>query len=289
MAGTTGTGSTSLSPPLSTPHLSLTARVFLVTGGTQGLGLAIARLLKEQGAAGIVLISRSKDKAAQACKELDGNGCHCVWIKADLAQAEEASSVVTKAVEAMKTVGPISGLVNAAATTARGNLFTTTAPDFDFQMAVNVRAPFLLTQDVSKHMIDYKVECGSIVNIASVASTGGAPFIMAYSIAKAALVALTKNNAAQLAPHKIRVNAINMGWCLTDNENALQQVQSGSDWAQSADASVPLGRILRPTDVAASVVFLLSGASAMMTGTIMDLHPEFASGMLSNSADENQR
>jgi NAD(P)-dependent dehydrogenase (short-subunit alcohol dehydrogenase family) len=164
-------------PPLSMPHLGVTGRVFVITGGTQGLGLAIARLLKGQGAAGLILVSRSQDKGKQACDELSSENCHCDWIKADLAQADEASSIIPKAVEAMKDVGPISGVVNAAATTARGNLMTTTAQDFDMQMAVNVRAPFLITQAAAKVMTK-----GSIVNIASVAAHGGAPFIMAYSV-----------------------------------------------------------------------------------------------------------
>lgn len=113
-------------------------------------------------------------------------------------------------------------------------------------------------------------------------------FYINYST-EAALVALTKNNAAEL-PH-IRVNAINMGWCLTDNEDVVQQTEhlAGSDWVRHADASVPLGRILRPQDVAATVGFLLSDASAMMTGAILDLHPEYANGMLSRSANPNER
>jgi NAD(P)-dependent dehydrogenase (short-subunit alcohol dehydrogenase family) len=263
--------------------------VFVITGGTQGLGLAIARLLKARGAAGLVLISRSKDKGLSACTELDGPSCTCVWVHADLSLADDASAVIPRAAQVMKDVGPISGVVNAAAITTRGNLLTTTAESFDLQMAVNVRAPFLVTQAAAEHMIEQKVQSGSIVNICSVAAHGGAPFVMAYSVSKAALVTLTKNNAAQLAPNQIRVNGINMGWCQTDNEDTLQIEQSGNEWVQRADATVPLGRILRAQDVAATVGFLLSGASAMMTGTILELHPEYAEGMLSLSVDESER
>jgi NAD(P)-dependent dehydrogenase (short-subunit alcohol dehydrogenase family) len=281
--------SDAVNPPLSTDHLNVTNRVFVITGGTRGLGLAIARLLKARGAAGLVLISRSKDKGRAACKELEGSSCTCAWVHADLSLADDASTVIPRAAQLMKDVGPISGVVNAAAITTRGNLLTTTAESFDLQMAVNVRAPFLVTQAAAKHMIEQKVKSGSIVNICSVAAHGGAPFVMSYSVAKAALVTLTKNNAAQLAPNQIRVNGINMGWCQTDNEDALQIEQSGSEWVQQADATVPLGRILRPQDVAATIDFLLSGASTMMTGTIMELHPEYAEGMLSLSVDEGER
>jgi len=275
-----------LKPPLSSPGTGVEGRVFVITGGTQGLGLAVARLLKVQGAAGLVLVSRSAHRGESVCAELSDDRCTCAYVGADLSSAEEASAVVSKAVAAMAEIGPISGLVNAAATSARGNLLTTTAAEFDMHMALNVRAPFLLSQAVAKHILAHKTR-GSIVNICSVAAHGGAPFIMAYSAAKAALVALTKNNAAEMAPHGIRVNAINMGWCFTENEDVVQAKNSGSDWVTAADKSVPLGRILRPQDVAASVGYLLSDASNMMTGTILELHPEYADGMLSLNADEN--
>ena len=260
--------------------------MFVITGGTQGLGLAIARMLKGQGAAGLVLVSRSQEKGDALCQELSDESCHCVWVGADLSNAEDCSSAILKAAQAMKDVGAISGVVNAAAMTDRGNLFSTTAESFDAQFALNVRAPFLITQAAATHMIENNVKGASIVNICSVAAHGGAPFVMAYSASKAALVALTKNNAAELAPKGIRVNGINMGWCFTENEDKLQTRQTDGGWIERADAGVALGRILRPQDVAATVCFLLSGASAMTTGSIVELHPEFADGMISLLAED---
>jgi NAD(P)-dependent dehydrogenase (short-subunit alcohol dehydrogenase family) len=209
---------TSITPPLSTPGYDVTGRVFIITGGTQGLGLGIARQLKEKGAAGLVVVSRNQTKGDAVCAELSNESCTCRFVLADLGDAAQAQSVVPQAVELMKKVGPISGLVNAAAITARGNLFTTTPEGFDLQMAINVRAPMLLTQSLAKHMVESKTR-GSIVNISSVASHGGAPFIMAYSASKAALNCLTTNNAAELAPHGIRVNAVNMGWTVSGTSN----------------------------------------------------------------------
>lgn len=188
--------STGLNPPLSAPNFNVAGRVFVITGGSQGLGKAIAKVLKGQGASGLVLVSRSADKGMRARRELDGDGCTCVWIEADLSQSEQASAMISKAVEVMKFVGPISGVVNAAATTARGNLFTTTADDFDRQMAINVRAPFLITQAAAKHMIDSGVQGGSIVNIASVAAHGGAPFIMVSEVVLASCFALLHEGIA---------------------------------------------------------------------------------------------
>ena len=164
---------------------------------------------------------------------------------------------------------------------------TTTVEGFDIQMAINVRAPFLITQAAATHMKAHNIR-GSIVNISSVAATGGAPFIMAYSASIAALNVLTKNNAAELAPHGIRVNAIGLGWTVTENESKLQTANMGDDWVAQADTGVPLGRILRPEDVAATVGFLLSESSALVTGTILNLHPEFPEGMLSVQTEDKR-
>jgi NAD(P)-dependent dehydrogenase (short-subunit alcohol dehydrogenase family) len=286
---------TLLNPPVSSSTLSVAGRYFLITGGTQGLGLAVARLLKENQAAGIVLVSRSSEKGVQVVNDLSTSTCQVFFIKADLSDATEASNVFARAEELIGPDHVITGVVNAAAMSSRGNLFTTTAEAFDVQMNINVRAPFLITQGAAQHMINFYNKHngehqqqqqlqplrGSIVNICSCAAYGGAPFVMAYSASKAALVALTKNNAAELAPKAIRVNAVNMGWCYTDNENALQTAQTDEAWIDRADAGVPLGRILRPADVAATVCFLLSDASAMMTAATIELHPEFPHGMLS--------
>ncbi|KAL7524529.1 hypothetical protein ACHAXR_000612, partial [Thalassiosira sp. AJA248-18] len=251
------------------------------------LGLEIASQLKRNGAAAIVLVSRSPDKAQSAVERLSGGendiappqpACVIKFVRADLSNSTEASSAVPRAVEllsketTLKQPIIISGVVNAAAITSRGNLLTTTADMFDEQFATNVRGPFLVTQSAAQHMIERNVPrgLGSIVNICSVAAKGGAPFILGYSCAKSALVTLTKNNAAELAPRGIRVNGINMGWTLTENEHKLQsEVHNNEEWWKNADESVPLGRILRPADVAASVLFLLSGASVMMNGSIL--------------------
>ena len=305
-----------LNPPLATPlwttgntHQGLVeGRCFLITGGTQGLGLAVARQLLQAGAAGLVLVARSSAQGALAVQELRALAatrlddsttlgststttttacCRVEFLQADLADAAQASSVVSRAVQLLHPPQILSGIVNCAATTARGNLFTETADGFDQHMAINVRAPFLIAQAAAQHMIQHKHYSGSIVNVISCAAYGGAPFVMAYSASKAALVALTKCHAAELAPHGIRVNGINLGWCYTTNEDRIQsQLKGSSEWIAPADASVPLGRILRPEDAAVTIVFLLSSASSMTTGTVMELHPEYAHGMLSLASKE---
>jgi NAD(P)-dependent dehydrogenase (short-subunit alcohol dehydrogenase family) len=259
--------------PLSQPGFDVSGGHFVITGGTQGLGLEIARQLKARGAAKLALCARDAAKGAAAVERLlaaEPGGvsptkatvaCEVHFVQTDLGDPEGPSAAITAAIAAL---GHIDGLVNAAASTSRGNLQSTTAAEWDAMFAVNARAPFLLTQAVSRHMMERGIR-GSVVNITSIAGKGGAPFIMAYSASKAAAATLTRNNAAELAPHGIRVNAVDMGWCATDNEDALQRSLNGPDWLAQADAQQPLGRILRPADVAATVGFLLSSASTMMT------------------------
>jgi len=271
-------------PPLSAPTFDVSGRNFIVTGGTQGLGLEIARQLRGVGASRIALLSRTRSKGEAAAAELSGGACSAYFVEADMADPE---SVRAAAAEAIRVLGGrVDGLVNAAGTTERGNMMDTTVDMFDKQFDINSRAPFLLSQAVARHMIERGCR-GSIVNISSVAAKGGAPFIMAYSASKAALNVLTQNNATELAQHGIRVNAINMGWTYTDNENALMVKKGGPDWLSSADARMPLRRLMRPVDVACTACFLLSPAAQMMTGNVLDLHADTAVGMLSSKAEDS--
>jgi len=271
-------------PPLSRPSFDLSGGHYIVTGGTQGLGLEIARQLKATGASALALLSRTKSKGEAAAAELTGGGCVATFVEADMS---DPASVQTAGTEAIKVLGGrVDGLVNAAGTTERGNLLNTTVEMFDKQFDINTRAPFLLTQVIAKHLIE-KGSRGAVVNISSIAAKGGAPFICAYSASKAALNVLTTNNAAELAPHGIRVNAINMGWTLTDNENELMVRKGGADWLLAAEPALPLKRIMRPVDVACTACFLLSPAAQMMTGNCLDLHPDTALGMLSLKTEDS--
>ncbi|CAM9656612.1 unnamed protein product, partial [Choristocarpus tenellus] len=108
-----------------------------------------------------------------------------------------------------------------------------------------------------------------------VTAHGGLTKVSTYSVSKAALNAMTKIHAHELRSSRIRVNAINVGWTLTDNEHVVQTEEMGTvDWLQQADKGHAMGRLLRPVDVAATVGHLLSDASLMITGTVVDLHPE---------------
>ncbi|CBN78054.1 conserved unknown protein [Ectocarpus siliculosus] len=260
-------------PPLSVPTFDVTGKMFVVTGGTQGMGLVISACIAKAGASAVTISARSQDTGEKAVAQLTEHtpSCRFFFVPADVAKEEDCSRLVS---EADRLMGCIDGLVNCAAWTARATLDTTTVDVWDRMMNTNVRGPFLLVQAVSKSMRS-KGRPGSIVNISSVVAHGGIPKVSTYSVSKAALNACTKMHAYELKRSRIRVNAINVGWTLTDNEHVLQRVEMGSEnWIEDADKGHAMGRLLRPVDIAATVGHLLSDASAMMTGTIVDLHPE---------------
>ena len=246
-----------------------TAKVFIVTGGTQGLGKEIALQLARKDAEGIVICGRNSSNGEAAVREISEIGCTCEYVQADLTIAEDCRKVVRACDEKF---GKVHGLVNAAGSTDRGGLEDTTVEAWDRMFNLNVRAPFLLTQDVIKIMKRNK-SGGSIVNIISDCGHGGPPYLMAYSVSKGALATLTKNNAHALRLDRIRVNGIKMGWTFTPHEDIVQKgMGKGDNWLEEAEAQMPFGRLMRPYDIAYLVNFLLSDQSEMMTGAIIDFN-----------------
>jgi len=255
---------------------SLSGQVVMITGAAQGLGLTCARAAATAGASGLILLDRDVEKGRSAQRELQTLGCACLFVECDLCVPAQITSAVQAADAHFHR---IDGLINAAGDTRRSTLDETTVELWDALIAVNLRAPFLLMQAVSRVMIR-EGRGGSIVNVASVQAHGGLTFCMAYATSKGGLLTLTRNVAAELAKHAIKVNAINMGWTPTDNEHELQvSLGQGEDWLDAADQASILGRLCRTADVARAILFLLAGAHS--TGSVLELHPEHIPGMLS--------
>lgn len=244
------------------------------------MGLEIARQLKALGAARLALLSRTRSKGEKAVAELSGAGCSAFFVEADMSGSKSLLDSAAAAIEALG--GRVDGLVNCAGNTEPGSLIDTTPELFDKQYAINVRAPFLMTQALAKHWIKEKTR-GCVVNIASTLSHAGLVSKMAYSVSKTAVNALSKLNAAELARHGIRVNSVNMGWTYTDNEAANLDAQwphvTRDEWKSRVDSMMPFKRMLLPKDIACSICFLLSPASEMMTGSVVDHHPHTIVGV----------
>jgi NAD(P)-dependent dehydrogenase (short-subunit alcohol dehydrogenase family) len=247
---------------------NLTGKIAIVTGGTQGLGEAIARLFAERGAAGIVICGRNAEKGEEVASDISSAGCPTVFVQADLAKVADCRKVVAKADERF---GRVDALVNAAALTDRGNIFDTTEERYNEIFDVNVRAPFFLIQETVRIMRREKI-AGSIANIQSMSAHGGQPFITAYCASKGALATLTRNVAHSLLKFRIRVNGLNIGWMSTPGEDNIQKkyhdAQDG--WLDDAVKSRPFGRLIDPKEVARACAYLCSDESGLMTGSNID-------------------
>jgi NAD(P)-dependent dehydrogenase (short-subunit alcohol dehydrogenase family) len=247
--------------------LSLAGRAVLVTGGTQGIGEGIARAAAEAGAAGIAVTGRNPERGRAVAAALAAAGVRAHFSVGDLASEADCRRIVA---EAEIALGTIDGLVNAAGLTDRGTLEATTVELWDRLFAVNVRAPFILTQEVIRRL-KARRRPGAVVNIITRSSHGGQPFLTAYSASKGALATLTKNNAHALRYDRIRVNGLNIGWAETPGEHAIQKRDGKpADWLQRAEPTQPFGRLIKVQDVAVAAVYLLSEASEMMTGALID-------------------
>jgi len=245
----------------------LTGSVIIVTGGTQGVGEAVALHCADTGAAGVVICGRQDDKGTAVAAAIEQRGCAAEYVQADLSIVEDCRRVVHRCDERF---GRVNGLVNAAADTNRATLDETTVEFWDYQFAVNVRAPFLLTQECVRIMRREQI-AGSIVNILSVAAYCGMSRLTAYSSTKGALSTFTKNSANALRGDCIRVNGIHLGWTDTPNEHVVQRQQgSPENWLELAENASPFGRLLKPDDVARLCVYLLSDESGILTGSNID-------------------
>lgn len=242
-------------------------RVFVVTGGTQGLGAAIAEALAAAGAAGIVICGRDRDHGARVQARLEAAGAEAEFVAADLARADDCQAVMTAC---ERRFDRVDGLVNAAGLTERGGIDDADVALWDRMFAVNARAPFLLMQGAIRLMRRRKI-AGSIVNIITMSSHGGQPKLTVYAASKGALATLTRNVAHSVRHDRIRVNGLNLGWTDTPNEHRVQLAEGRpEDWLARAEAAQPFGRLIKPDDVGRACLFLLGPDSGIMTGSVID-------------------
>ena len=244
---------------------SLDGKIAVVTGAAQGIGEATARLFIARGAAGVVLVDRNAEKGRAVA---DSIGDKALFVETDLADPAAVAKVMPAA---DARFGRVDILANVAGMTDRGSIFDTDLALFDTMFAINVRAPFFLTQDALKIM-QREGDGGAIVNILSVNAYVGSPQLAAYSASKGALQTLTKNVANAVNGMRIRCNGILLGWVDTPGEHVILKKYHGAEdnWLDTAEAARPFGRLLKPEDVARVVAFLASDESFPMTGSTVD-------------------
>ena len=229
----------------------------LVTGATKGIGREVALAFAESGCS-IAATGRNPEALAQLAAEIEAKGVECVTFKADLANAEEC---LRMAEYFLQETGGIDILINNAGISFPERIVDLDIHHWDATLAVNLRAPILVTKVVATHMIERRQ--GAIVNISSNAGVAGIEEHAAYCASKFGLLGLTKVMAVELGPFNIRVNAVAPTVVLTPMG---AQVWGDPAKADPVKARIPLGRFAYPREISAVVLFLSSDASSMISG-----------------------
>jgi 3-oxoacyl-[acyl-carrier protein] reductase len=237
----------------------LAGKVAVVTGASKGIGAGIARGLAEAGASVVVNYASDRAGADRVVAEVVGRGGKAVAVQGDVSKAADLKRLFAEAVRAF---GRLDVLVNNAGVYKFGPFESLTEEEFDRHYDVNVLGPILAVQESLKH---FGPEGGSVINISSVLGTAPWPQAVLYSSTKAAIDNLTRGLALELAPRKVRVNAVAPG--TTESEGTSDLFEG--DEVKKVIASTPLGRVGTPADIARVVVFLASDDSAWVTGEII--------------------
>lgn len=236
--------------------LSLENKVAVVTGGSRGIGRAIALELAARGAAVTVNYNRSAEAADEVVKQIVDAGGKAAAFQADVSNFRQAEDLVKFAIE---TFGDLHILVNNAGITKDTLIMMMSEADWDSVIDTNLKSAFNCSKAAVKHMM--RKRYGRIINIASVAGQMGNAGQANYSASKGGQIALTKSLARELASRNITVNAVAPGFVDTDILDAMPQ-----ETLEAALKFVPLGRKGKPEEIAYAVSFLASERAAYITG-----------------------
>ncbi len=236
--------------------IDLSSKVALVTGGSRGIGHAIARSLGRAGAR-VAVLARDGEKAEQAAKAL-GNG-HGRGYACDVGDAGQVESVVAT-IE--REFGRIDILVNNAGTTRDNLLFRIGEEDWDTVLDTNLKGAFLVTKQAARGMI--KRRWGRVINITSIVGLAGNKGQANYTASKAGLIGFTKAVSKELASRNVLVNAVAPGFIDTELTR-----QINPDARKALIGAIPLGRLGEGVDVAAAVLFLVSDFASYITGQVL--------------------
>jgi len=246
--------------------MKLQGKVAIVTGGSRGIGRAIAETLAREGAQVVVNYVRASAEAGKVVEGIREAGGSAISVKADVSRGDQARRLVD---EAVKKFGRVDILVNNAGIRIEGTVLDTTEEDWDLTMNVNLKGPFNCMQAAGRVMA--KQRYGKIVNVSSISGLGGAPGgELAYCASKAGLINMTSVASLDLGPYGINVNCVAPGWTLTDmvlqaagSEKRLREVK------KVKAGMAAMGRVGDPQDIANVVLFLASDESSFISGQVI--------------------
>ena len=239
--------------------LSLENKVALVTGGSRGIGRAIAAELGVRGAAVVVNYNKSSEAADEVVKNIQAAGGKAAAFQADVSDFKQAEALVKFTIE---TFGDLSILVNNAGITRDMLIMMMSETDWDSVITTNLKSTFNCSKAAVKHMM--RKRTGRVINISSVAGQMGNAGQVNYSASKGGQIAFTKSLAREVATRKITVNAVAPGFIDTEILDLMN-----AEILEAAIKMVPLARKGKPEEVAYAVAFLASDQAAFITGQVL--------------------
>ena len=241
--------------------MGLEGKVALVTGGSRGIGRAIALRLASDGA-DIALCARNVEAAQSVGREIEGLGRRCLLRQADVSHSDQADRLIKAVVDEM---GSLYTLVNNAGITRDNLLMRLKDDDWDDVLRVNLKGAFNCARAATRPLL--KARGGRIINITSVVGLQGNAGQANYAASKAGLIGLTKSLARELASRSITVNAVAPG--LVSDTGMTDELSE--DVVDGMISHVPLGRSGTPADVAHAVAFLAAEEAAYITGQVLSV------------------
>lgn len=239
--------------------MNFAGKTAVVTGGSRGLGRAVCLELAKGGANVVLCYAGNEAAAGETVVACEALGAKALAVRCDVAKADEVKALMDAAVQAF---GRIDILVNNAGITRDGLLMMMKEDDFDAVINANLKGAFLCMKAVSRLMM--KQRWGRIVNLSSVVGLRGNAGQVNYAASKAGVIGMTKSLAKELATRGVTVNAVAPGFIDTDMTAAMPQAAR-----EATLASIPMGRMGAPEDVAKAVAFLASDEAAYVTGQVL--------------------